>query len=144
MKGTMILTMGLAAVVTLVGCGANNPAGPGALNNLDRFSKPQDARLVGVWSMQTDNALAPVIAFKIGDRVDVTEDDFPKGPLTLSGTYQVDGNQIALKASAVEGQQGEAAARILARFTTYTYAINDDGNELTLKANGETIRWKKM
>lgn len=143
MKGTLILTIGLVAIVALVGCGTNNPAGPGALNSLDRVPKPQDARLVGAWSLQTDNVLAPVIAFKIDDKVDVTEDDFPKGPLTLSGTYQVDGDRIALKASAVEGQQGETAARILARFTTYTYVV--DGNVLTLKkADGETFRWKKM
>lgn len=142
MKGTMILTMGLVAMVTLVGCGANNPAGPGALNN-PASTKPQDARLVGVWRLQTDDVAAPLIAFEITADVKVTEDVFPKGPLTLSGTYQVDGDRIALKASAVEGQQGEAVARVLARFTTYTYAI--DGNVLTLKkADGEIIRWKKM
>jgi hypothetical protein len=138
----MILTVGLVAMVTLVGCGANNPTGPGALNSSDgALRKPQDARLVGAWSMQTDNVLAPVIVFKIDDAVDVTEDDFPKGPLTISGTYQVDGDKIALRANAVEG--GAAVVRILARFTTYTYAI--DGNVLTLKrADGEVIRWKKM
>lgn len=128
-------------MATLVGCGANNPAG---LNSSDgSLTKPQDARLVGAWSMQTDNGLAPVIAFKITDEVDVTEDDFPKGPLTISGTYQVDGDKVALKAGAVEGQQGAAVARVLGRFTTYTYAI--DGNVLTLKrVDGEIIRWKKM
>ncbi|MBI2952534.1 hypothetical protein HYY27_10580, partial [bacterium] len=110
MKGTMILTIGLVAMVTLVGCGANNPAGLNSSDDRSSKPQPQDARLVGVWSMQTDNGLAPVIAFKIDDKVDVIEDDFPRGPLTISGTYQVDGDRIALKANAVEGEQGAAAA----------------------------------
>jgi hypothetical protein len=127
-------------MVALVGCGGSTPTNPGIETP---STKPADPRLVGVWSMQTGNGLAPVIAFKIDDRVDVIEDDFPRGPLTISGTYQADGDKVVLKASAVEGQQGEAVARILARFTTYTYAIDD--NVLTLKkADGETIQCKKM
>jgi len=142
MKGTMILTAGLVAAMTLVGCGANNPAGPGATKVTTGPNIPGDTggTLLGVWRMQTGDAL---IAFKNGGEVDVIEASFPEDPLTISGAYQVDGDKVVLKANAVEGQEDAAVARALGRFTTYTYAI--DGKVLTLKkADGEAVRWEKV
>lgn len=138
MKRTMILTVGLIAVTALVGCGGNNLAGPGAPGATATKEAQKDA-LLGVWQMQVNNGVPPLMTFKSDGGVEVTEAAGYGDPVTVSGTYKVDGEKIALTAR--EGQQ-DATVTALERFTTYTYSI--DGKVLTLKkADGEVIKFEK-
>lgn len=140
MKGTMILTMGLIAMVALAGCGASNPAGPGVQAGGFVIPAPkevsQENSLIGVWQMQGGSGPPPLIRFKNGVEVEVTETVGYETPLTVSGAYVVNGNTLFLMAGE------EAEPPILERFTTYTYAI--DGNTLTLTDAHGATRWVKM
>lgn len=139
MKGTLILTMGLIAVVTLVGCGASNPAGPGAGGFV--ITAPKEVspgnNLIGTWQMQGGSGAPPLITFKDGGGVEVTEAAGYEGTVTVSGTYLAVGNTLTLTAS----EEG-SAPQVLERFTTYFYAI--DGNTLTLTDAYSATRWVKM
>jgi hypothetical protein len=144
MKGTMILTMGLIAA-TLVGCGVNNPAGPGAQAGGFVIAAPKEVspgnNLIGTWQMQGSVGTPSLITFKSGGGVEVTEAAGYEGTVTVSGAYVVDGNKLILVASPEEGGAG-MAPQILERFTTYFYTL--DGNVLSLTDAYSATRWVKM
>jgi hypothetical protein len=146
MKGTLILTMGLVAVVTLVGCGASNPAGPGATKVVGS-SGPDEGfvernALIGTWQMQGGSGTPPLIAFKDGGGVEVTEAAGYEGAVTVSGTYVAVGDKLILTASNEGSKDAGLTPQALERFTTYSYTI--DGNTLTLTDAYGASRWVKM
>jgi uncharacterized protein (TIGR03066 family) len=142
MKGTIILTVGLVAATTLVGCGANNPAGPGILFPASgSVQKPSEAALVGVWKMRGNDAAPPLIAFKSTGDAEVTAQAGFGTTVSVSGTYQIDGNNLVLKANATEGEKEDGAAR--SRFGTYAYVFDGDVLVLT-NPGGDISRWSKM
>ena len=146
MKGTLMLTMGLVAMVALVGCGVNNPAGPGAQAGGSVIAAPKEVSpgndLIGTWQMQGGSGTSPLIAFKNGGGVEVTEAAGYEAPLTVSGTYVADGNKLIMMAGVEAEKDAGMAPQILERFTTYTYAV--DGNALTLTDAYGATRWVKM
>ena len=139
MKGTLILTVGLVAMTTLVGCGANSPIGPGAQAAGLPATKGTAERndLIGTWQMPGGVGPPAVIIFKVGGQVEVNEEMDYKATVTVLGTYQVDGNRLILTV-----ENADAAPQILERFTKYTYVI--DGDTLTLSNADGTTKWAKL
>jgi len=144
MKGTLILTMGLVAMVALVGCGANNPAGPGAGGFVVAATKEVSPGndLIGTWQMQGGVGPPAVITFKADGQVEINDVTDDRATETFLGTYQVEGTRLTLTAG-----NTNVAPYILERFTTYTYFIegNLDGNiQLTLANADGMTKWVKM
>jgi hypothetical protein len=132
--------------MALVGCGANNPAGSVASKAVGPFTGPDGGgvernALIGTWQMQGGSGTPPLITFKSGGGVEVTEAAGYDAPLTVSGTYAVDGSKLILVAGPEEGAAG-MAPQVLERFTTYSYTL--DGNALTLTDAYSATRWVKM
>ncbi len=148
MKARWMLAMALGTTLTLAGCGATNPAGPGSATKVSRTDTPviQGDALLGIWQMQGNNSrVPPQIAFKTNGVVEVTEQVGYVDPVRVTGTYQVNGDQITLVVDPGEkGNNRDAgtAPQILDRFITYSYAI--DGNNLTLTAPYQATRWVKL
>ena len=139
MKGTLVLTMGVIATLTLVGCGANNLAGPGALSAVPGATATKEAQkdaLLGVWHLrigEVEPVAAPQIGFREDGQMDVTVSAGSEGPVTVYGAYKVDGSNLIMSA-----RDDQA----IFNFTTYTYTI--EGNAMTLKdARGGATKWVK-
>ena len=139
MKGTLVLTMGVITALTLVGCGANNLAGPGALPAVPGTTATKEAQkdaFLGVWHLtigEVEPVTPPQIGFREGGQMDVTVSAGSEGSVTVYGAYKVDGDKLIMSA-----RDDQA----IFNFTTYTYTIED--NAMTLKdARGGATKWVK-
>jgi hypothetical protein len=145
MKRTLTLTMGLIATVALVGCGRYNPANSDAAQDAraTRAATSLEERLIGAWEMKGSVGAPPRIAFQKGGRVDVTAPVSDGTLLTISGTYDLVGSRLTMRATVTKEMDLSLARPILERFDTYTCSVEDTALTLT-DPDGAVTAWKKL
>jgi len=146
--------MSVAVMVALVGCGANNPAGPGSRTATSstvqaqistdpaRGSASLEERLIGRWELRPNSDMPFLMKFKRDGEVEVTSviDDVP---VTVPGAYKINGDRLTLTANVGEKEQRDPSiAPVLSRFVTYFCSINGNTLILTLP-DGEQTKWAK-
>ncbi len=145
MKRTLTLTMGVIAMVALVGCGKLNPASSSAVQDARaaRTATPLEERLIGAWEMKGSVGAPPTITFKKGGGVAITAPTGDGTLLTISGVYDLTGNRLAMRATVTKEMDLSLARPILEQFATYTCSVEDAALTLT-DADGAVTAWKKM